>query len=147
MNCKEINNNLINAIEKSLSSDKQSAFEAHLSSCKSCAVSYQRFKNIYLTINTEVEKLTPNPFLAQKVWEKATTNTIAAKTTIIPFKRSAVISIAAAGVALGIVLGTLLNSASPKSTVNPKSDYYLQLADDYFPNNLYSPYEEIENND
>lgn len=146
MKCKEINNSFIYAIEKSLSSDEQSAFEKHLISCNSCSKSYQRFRNVYQSINTEVEEFTPNPFLAQKIWEKATAKTNTIKTPIVPFRRSAIVSIAAAGVALGIVLGTLLNSSS-QSTVNAKSEYYLQLAEDYFPSNLYSPYEELENND
>lgn len=145
MNCKEVNNNFINTIEKSLSADKQSAFEAHLSSCASCTESYRRFRSVYQSINIEVEGLTLNPFLAQKAWEKATAKVNAIETPIVPFRRSAIVSIAAAGVALGIVLGTLLNSSSP--TVNTNSEYSIQLADDYFPSNLYSPYEELDNND
>jgi anti-sigma factor RsiW len=145
MKCKEVNSNFINAVEKSLGTEEQSAFEMHLISCKSCSKSYQRFRNVYQSINTEVEEFTPNPFLAQKVWEKATAITNTVKTPIVPFRRSAIVSIAAAGVAMGIVIGTLLSSSS-QSTVNTKSEYYLQLADDYFPSNLYSPYEELENN-
>ncbi|HCY00165.1 MAG TPA: hypothetical protein DG754_08505 [Bacteroidales bacterium] len=146
MKCKEINNSFIYAIEKSLSSNEQSAFEKHLISCKSCSKSYQRFRNVYQSINTEVEEFTPNPFLAQKVWEKATANTNSIRTLIVPLQRSAIVSIAAAGVALGIVMGTLLSTSS-QSTINTNSEYYLQLAEDYFPSNLYSPYEELENND
>lgn len=146
MKCKEANNNFINAIEKSLNTGEQSAFEMHLISCKSCSKSFRRFRNVYQSINTEVEEFTPNPFLAQKVWEKATANSNAIKVPIVPFPRSAIVSIAAAGIALGIVIGTLLSTSS-QSTISTKSEYYLQLADDYFPSNLYSPYEELENND
>lgn len=146
MKCKEINNSFIYAIEKSLSSDEQSAFEKHLISCNSCSKSYQRFRNVYQSINAEVEEFTPNPFLAQKTWEKATANTNVTRTPVVPFRRSAIVSIAAAGVALGIVIGTLLNSPSD-SVINTKSEYYQQLAEDYFPSNIYSPYEELEDND
>ena len=145
MNCKKANTNYIDAIEKTLSHDEQKAFEQHITSCQTCSKSFQKVKEVYQSINAEVEEYAPNPFLAQKIWDRLSSKQNA-ESTIIPFTRRAVVSLAAAGIALGIVIGTLFNTSS-SSTVSPNDEQWTQLAEDYFPSDMFSPYEELKHND
>ncbi|HDP54796.1 MAG TPA: zf-HC2 domain-containing protein [Bacteroidetes bacterium] len=144
MNCKKTNTNFIDAIEKTLSNDEQKAFEQHIASCQTCSKSFQKVKEVYQSINAEVEEYAPNPLLAQKIWDRLSSKQNA-ESTIIPFTSRAVGSLAAAGIALGIVIGTLLNTSS--ATVSPNDEQWTQLAEDYFPSDMFSPYDELQHND
>lgn len=144
MNCKKTNTNFIDAIEKTLSNDEQEAFEQHIASCQTCSKSFQKVKEVYQSINAEVEEYAPNPLLAQKIWDRLSSKQNA-ESTIIPFTSRAVGSLAAAGIALGIVIGTLLNTSS--ATVSPNEEQWTQLAEDYFPSDMFSPYDELQHND
>lgn len=139
MRCKEVNRSFINAIEGNLSQKEQSAFDSHLSQCKECAVDFEQFKAIYQIPEQEIALYKPNPFMAQRVMQalKHNDTAIAVKTRpSIPV--SFAFSMAAAGIALGLTIGVLLNSFTQSYS---SGDTYEQLAEEFFPNNLFSPYE------
>ena len=147
MNCKEVNKNLLSFLDGDLKPEKQSRIEQHLANCERCSLALQNIKNIYSEINDEVDSLKTNPFLAQKVWNKVQANQSSSNVPVIPLKRSSIITIAAAGIALGIAIGSLLNSTVSINSNATSEQNWTQLADDYFPSEVFSPYENLPVNE
>lgn len=147
MNCKEAHKNLLSFLDGELQGEKQLAMEQHLSSCKSCQEALEKLQGIYAGIDAEVKAFEPNPYLASKVWSRIHSKQESVNVPVIPLRRAYIITTAAAGIAFGIAIGTLF-SASSTSDVNSTSEQnWTQLADDYFPSDIFSPYEEIIDND
>lgn len=142
MKCKEANKSFINVIEGNLSPKEQMVFHSHLDQCKECAIDFEQFKAIYQIPEQEIALYKPNPFMAQRVMralaDDETPITEKPRYSItVPFA----ISMAAAGIVLGLTIGTLLNSFTQSYS---GGDTYEQLAEEFFPSNLFSPYELIE---
>jgi anti-sigma factor RsiW len=147
MNCKEVNNNMLSFLEGNLNQEKESKMKMHLSGCSTCEKNLAKVKSIYQIIDEDKDSVEPNPFLATKVWEKVQSQKTSIEVPIIPLKRATIIYIAAAGIAFGIVIGSLLNTTLPHSENGGQEEYWTQLADDYFPNEVFSPYEQLDTND
>lgn len=144
MKCKDIHKNFTQALEQSLLENQKAAFEEHLEHCKSCSDAFKRFKSIYEIPSIEIGQYAPNPFMSQKVMQKVEQlSTQPKEPPRVALSRSIALSLAIAGIALGIVVGTLLSTAT--LTQNPNEDAFEQLAEEYFPSNLFSPYELIDN--
>src|SRR5690554_2707632 len=111
MKCKEANINLLSYLDGELNTEQQSRVEQHLASCEQCQVALENLKQIYIDIKGEKEQYQPNPYLATKVWCRLQTGNQSVKVPVIPMRRSAIATLAAAGIALGIAIGTLFNTS------------------------------------
>lgn len=129
-----------------LNDAKNTSIHQHIEKCESCAEVFQQIKDLYSTIEIEKKQFEPNPFLAQKVWSKVHSKSSAIGSPIIPFRRLTVVSIAAAGIFLGIAIGSLFNMILPTQSKNAEQEWS-QLADDYFPSEIFTPYENLDNNE
>ncbi|NHB67256.1 anti-sigma factor family protein [Perlabentimonas gracilis] len=145
MKCKEANINLLSYLDGELNTEQQSRVEQHLASCEQCQVALENLKQIYIDIKGEKEQYQPNPYLATKVWNRLQTSNQSVKVPVIPMRRSAIATLAAAGIAFGIAIGTLFN-ASVADTNGNNQDQWTQLADEYFPSDVFSPYEILDDN-
>ncbi|MDX9771136.1 MAG: zf-HC2 domain-containing protein [Tenuifilaceae bacterium] len=145
MKCKEANINLLSYLDGELNTEQQSRVEQHLASCEQCQVALENLKQIYIDIKGEKEQYQPNPYLATKVWNRLQTSNQSVKVPVIPMRRSAIAILAAAGIAFGIAIGTLFN-ASVADTNGNNQDQWTQLADEYFPSDVFSPYEILDDN-
>jgi len=130
-----------------LRGEKQIAMVQHLGSCQSCQEALGKLQGIYAVIDEEVKAFEPNPYLAAKTWGKIHTKQETVNIPVIPLRRAHIITIAAAGIAFGIAIGTLLNASFSEDMNSPSEQSWTQLADDYFPSDVFSPYEELVDND
>lgn len=147
MKCKEVNKNLLSFLDGELNKQQSEATDQHLAQCEACNRSYLRLKSIYSCIDDEIESYEPNPFLAQKIWDRIHTKESTIYAPVIPMRRTTIVTIAAAGIAFGIAIGSLLSSSVSTAPEGNTEQYWSQLADDYFPSEVYSPYEELNNNE
>lgn len=147
MECKEVNRSLLSYLDGDLNPSTHNDIEQHIANCEACLLMLQKIKGVYTEINQEVDSLTPNPYLAQKVWDKVHSNQPNVSAPVIPFKRSTIITLAAAGIALGIAIGSLLNASLSVNTNVSNEQSWTQLADDYFPSEVFSPYDDLNTND
>lgn len=145
MKCKKSNINLLSYLDGELDQEQQKRFEQHLTSCEQCQKALENLKQIYTGIEQEKEEYQPNPYLAVKVWDKLQTSNKSAKVPVIPLRRSTIVTIAAAGIAFGIAIGSLFSASLPNAQANAQ-DQWTQLADDYFPSDVFSPYENLDDN-
>jgi anti-sigma factor RsiW len=146
MNCKEVNKILISFLDGELNEAAQNSLQEHLNDCNECKKNLLQLEKIYSTIEIEKKEFSPNPYMAQKVWNKMQSSESTFKTPVVPMRRVTIITIAAAGVAFGVAIGSLLNSTIYNQPNNTNEQTWSQLADDYFPSDIYSPYEELNNN-
>ena len=147
MNCKKVNKNLLSFLDGDLNPTSKNSIEQHIVACESCQLTLQNLRGIYSEINNEVDSVQLNPYIAQKVWDKLHVDHSTSIVPIIPLRRSTIITIAAAGVALGIAIGSLLNSSVNSNSNTRNEQNWTQLANDYFPSDVYSPYEDLTIND
>jgi predicted anti-sigma-YlaC factor YlaD len=145
MNCKEVNKNLLSFLDGELNEAQNTSIKLHIEKCHNCATVFQQIRELYTTIEIEKEQFEPNPFLAQKVWSKVHSHSSTIASPIIPFRRLTVVSIAAAGIFLGVAIGSLFNIIIPTQSIGNEQEWS-QLADDYFPNEIFTPYENLDNN-
>lgn len=142
MSCKLSNINLLNYIDGDLDTETQATVKEHLENCLDCQENLAHLKSIYGIIELEKQAINPNPFLSSRIWEKVNQQYV----PIIPLRRYTIATIAAAGLTIGIVIGSLFNSTSSISVSTTSQQAWEQLADDYFPGDSFSPYENIPQN-
>jgi predicted anti-sigma-YlaC factor YlaD len=147
MNCKEINTNLIAYLENSLSKAVHQAFENHVSACDSCKKMVTNFSKVYNYIDQEKKEYTHNHYLGVKIWNRIETSKHKDVAPMVPFRRFALTSIAAAGLIIGIALGTLLSSLIFTDNNVAADHTWAQLTEEYFPSEVYQPYNELSNNE
>lgn len=147
MNCKEAHKNLLSFLDGELPREKQIAIEQHLSPCKSCQEALAKLQGIYAGIDEEVKAYVPNAYLASKVWSKVNSKHELVNVPVIPMRRAHIITIAAAGIAFGIAIGSLFNASLSENVNSTSEQNWTQLADDYFPSDVFSPYEELVDNE
>lgn len=125
---------------------KQQKLDEHLKSCSKCAQMYSQMEVIYGSIQNEVDNFTVSPNFSQQVMskiERMEGHKELPKT--VKLRPSTAISIAAAGIALGITIGTLMDSLADYQGLNSEIAQE-QMAEEYFPTDLFSPYDELDNN-
>jgi anti-sigma factor RsiW len=144
MKCKESNINLLSYLDGELDREKHDRLEQHLASCEQCQKALENVKHIYTGIEQEKEEYQPNPYLAAKVWD-ALHSKKSINVPIIPLRRTTIVTIAAAGIAFGIAIGSLFSASLSNADGNTQNQWS-QLADEYFPSDVFSPYENLDDN-
>ncbi|MFP4556994.1 MAG: anti-sigma factor family protein [Bacteroidales bacterium] len=143
MKCKKVNKNMMGLLDGTLDSNMQGQIQNHLNSCTKCYKEFNALKDIYAAIEIEKDEFKANPFMAQKIWDRIHSPQAKLSGIIIPIRRMAIASIAAAGIVFGIAIGSLLNNMLFNGGYNTTEQEWSQLADDYFPNQVFSPYDEL----
>lgn len=141
MNCKTVNTNLSSFIEGNLPFETQQEIAIHLNSCSQCKHQLQVLKSVLEEVENEKSELIANPFLAQKIWSMAEPMVA----PIIPLRAKTIVTIAAAGLAIGFIIGSLTNNFNSNS-IQSSDQTWEQLAEDYFPSDNLSPYDNFSNN-
>lgn len=143
MNCKEVNTRIIAYIDRELDDSQRAQFAEHLSVCSKCKELVSRMQLVYGEIEVEKNEFSPNPFLGNKVWQKIQDSNSAERVPIVPLRKMSIAYIAAAGIFLGIALGTFFSSVLFDSSTDSTEQTWTQLADEYFPADIYEPYEDL----
>lgn len=147
MNCKSINKNLLSYLDGEMDKVSEKNIRDHLQICNTCQIALEKLKEVYLSIDLEKKAVETNAFMAQKVWDKIHNSHNLVDAPIIPMRRLTLVTLVAAGLALGIAVGSLLNSSVHNNKSDVLEQSWTQLADDYFPTEFYSPYEELNSNE
>jgi predicted anti-sigma-YlaC factor YlaD len=147
MKCKEINTKFIEYLEKELNETQIQQFEGHISTCTNCKKAFNSFIRIYAEIEFEKNEFSPDPFLGQKIWSKIDVKEKSYNSPILSIRRVAFTSIAAAGLFIGIIMGSLINSLILSSVNDEIEQSWTLLTEEYFPSEIYRPYEELANNE
>ncbi len=141
MNCKTVNTNLSSFIEGNLPFEAKQEIAIHLNSCSQCKYKLQVLKSVLEEVEIEKNELNANPFLAQKIWSMAEPMVA----PIIPLRTKTIVTIAAAGLAIGLIIGSVTNYFNTNS-IQSSDQTWEQLAEDYFHSDNLSPYDNFTNN-
>lgn len=138
MNCNDFNTGIITYLEGQLPAESIRQFELHMNSCTECSQRFSILQSTWEQISAEKNELQPNPYLAQRVWARVQP----LSAPVIPFRLKTIATLVAAGLALGIAIGSLAESAN----FNQTETTWEQLAEDYFPSESLSPFDNVTNN-
>ncbi len=138
MNCNNYKKHILSYLDGELHQDWSNDFEKHLTGCDSCKFEVEKLKMAYKLIDAEKSEFKTDPFMSTRVLATLNKTDISTSSSRYPFQYLTIASLAAAGIAIGILIGSLYstNTSIPETTkVNQEWD---QLADEYMP--------EVENN-
>jgi predicted anti-sigma-YlaC factor YlaD len=139
MNCKDFNRLMLPYIDGDIIGKMAEECELHLNDCSTCRDTFVRVQDIYGAIGSEKSQFTPSPFLAERVLALAREKHIRVQQTR-SIRYLAVPTLAAASVAMGIVLGSMLSTISAFTVSPDDTDSIELLADEYLPNSGNNPY-------
>jgi anti-sigma factor RsiW len=146
MKCKDVNRMLYSFLDGELNEDMHRKVQQHVSTCTKCIETISHLREINSVIEAEKASVELNTFFAQKVVDRLQSKSNQASAPIIPLRRITVVSIAAAGIFLGVLIGSMANAYLISKPSDGFDYQWSQLADDYFPNEPYSPYDELSDN-
>jgi anti-sigma factor RsiW len=147
MSCKIFETKLLSYLDGEVDSTLRAQIEAHLSSCHKCQEELYLLQRAYSIIDNEKQSIQTNPFLNSKVWEKLKQENEKLQIPIIPLRKFAFTTIAAAGLAIGLVIGSMISRTNYQMANSASETEWEQLADEYFPNETFSPYEQLPTNE
>ncbi|MBN1989852.1 MAG: zf-HC2 domain-containing protein [Bacteroidales bacterium] len=129
MTCKTLNNKMLLYIDGNLSSNESIKLEEHLHSCEKCKKLFEQVSQTYALINEEKGLAEADKDFASQIWKQVHKNRELKQTPSI-IKLSIITTLAAAGIALGVIVGGTFNEISLQNT---NTETWEQLADEYFP--------------
>lgn len=129
MTCESINSKMLLYIDGNLNHEEVIQFEEHLLSCKKCKTLFEQVSNTYALIDTEKNTAIANSDYAEQIWQQAqkTKRMVQPVNTL---RISVITTLAAAGIALGIMVGGTFNKVNLQGA---STENWEQLADEYFP--------------
>ena len=116
MSCKDYQKQIISYLDKELHQDLANVLNQHINECKSCSAALERLKSAYSAIESEKSEYTPNEFLSAKVLAKITSNKIGYSPNMVSLRYYTIVGLAAAGIAIGIFIGSLYSTSSTIQT-------------------------------
>lgn len=147
MSCKIFETKLLSYLDGEVDSTLRAKLETHLSSCRKCQEKLYLLQRVYSIIDNEKQNIQTNPFLNSKVWENLKQENEKLNIPIIPLRKFALTTIAAAGLAIGLVIGSMISTTNNQMASSSSETEWDQLADEYFPNETFSPYEQLPTNE
>lgn len=129
MTCESINSKMLLYIDRNLNHKEAIQFKEHLLSCKKCKTLFEQVSCTYALINTEKDLAIASSNNAKQIWQQAQQS----KRIVQPvnmLRISVITTLAAAGIALGIMVGGTFNKLNLQGT---STETWKQLADEYFP--------------
>lgn len=138
MSCKEYQKQIISLLDGKLHQELANELNSHLNGCESCREALDKLSNAYSLIELEKSEFKNNPFLSAKILAKIDNKRVSNSNAGASLRYLTIVSLAAAGIALGILIGTLYNKNTSIDTTSTIKTWDQQLADEYMP--------EVENN-
>lgn len=138
MTCQKYQKHILSYLDGELHQEQANEFENHLLSCENCKLELTKSKMVYNLIEAEKSEFKPDPFMSARVVAKITNKELHASLNTYSLRYLAISSLAAAGMAIGVLIGTLYSSTTSLSENSTTSQEWDQLADEYMP--------EVENN-
>ncbi|NVO10109.1 MAG: zf-HC2 domain-containing protein [Bacteroidales bacterium] len=138
MSCKDYQKQIILLLDGKLHQKLANELNSHLNGCKSCREALEKLSKAYSLIELEKSEFKNNPFLSAKILAKIDNKRVSSSDAGVSLRYLTIVSLAAAGIALGILIGTLYNKNRSIEASSTIQTWDQQLADEYMP--------EVENN-
>ena len=118
----------------------------HLDACIECKRRLDVLLRVYAHVEDEKSEYKPNQLLASSVWARANSKPKQYLGSLPPIRAIAITTLAAAGIALGVVLGTIFNGYVERIQLAEQG--WQSLTHEYFPDEkLFIPYDYIDTDD
>ena len=137
MSCKRFQKHIIAYLDGELHQELVSELNEHLKNCKSCNKAMANLSTAYGLIESEKSEFKADPFMSARVLAKINAKELHFSTIGVSLRYLTITSLAAAGIAFGILIGTLYSTNSSIET-SSTTQAWDQLANEYMP--------EVENN-
>lgn len=140
MNCKNYQKQIYKYLDGELPPDAAMQFELHIKSCKACELTLANLQAVNKLIEDEKNEFKPNPFITSRVISKLSNEESFSAEPRYTLRYLTIATLAAAGIAIGIMIGSLFAS---KTTLLENSSSSLavdQLADEFMPEGDNNPY-------
>jgi anti-sigma factor RsiW len=144
MSCKDYQKQIISYLDGELHQDLADMLNQHITECKSCSKTFATLKNVYATVESEKAEFKVDAFMSARVLAKIKNRETSYSTSRISLRYLTLVGLAAAGIAFGILIGTLYNSNSSVQTTTSIQEGD-QLAEEYMPEIENNPYDLIAN--
>jgi len=146
MNCNDYQKQIISYLDGELHQDLANDFENHLTGCNSCKIESEKLKMVYNLIDTEKLEFKTDPFMSARVLAKIEYKKSKYSESKISLRYITITSLAAAGIAIGIIIGSIYTSNNSIDILSAQE--WEQLADEYMPETDNNPYSlEISTNE
>lgn len=140
MNCKAIQKQILSYLDGELHGEMAINFEKHITDCKNCQSEVERLKIVNSIIDTEKTEFKPNPFMSARVLAKLSSKEVSIPKHKATLRYLTISSLAAAGVTIGIIIGSLFSSVNTTTDIASTTQEWEQLADEYMPEVDNNPY-------
>lgn len=137
MKCKNYNKQLYQYLEGKLPKGMAMEIEKHLIECKVCEYTLLQLKEVDKLIETEKSEFKHDAFLSARIISKLTKSEPIHEPKY-TLRYITITSLAAAGLIIGVLIGSLFTSSNELIEETSATTAYEQLADEYIP--------EVENN-
>ncbi len=136
MNCKNYQKHILSYLDGELNQDVANDLNNHIKECTRCNDALVKLTKAYSIIASEKSEFKADAFMAARVLAKIKNKEVDNSSKVFSLRYYTIASLAAAGIAIGILIGTLYSTNSSVQT--PTTQEWDQLADEYMP--------EVENN-
>lgn len=139
MNCKNYNKQLYQYLDGELPKDMAMQFEQHIKDCKSCENALIKLQVLNKLISDEKNEFVADPFMSSRVISRLSKSEPVAEQNF-TLRYLTITSLAAAGIVIGIFIGSLFASNSTLFEDTTSTLAFEQLADEYMPEVDNNPY-------
>lgn len=139
MNCKNYNQQLYQYLEGDLSEALAMEIKKHIKECKVCEYDLIRLTQVTKLIDAEKSEFKFDPFMSARIITKLTKPEPLADQKY-SLRYLTITTLAAAGLIIGILIGSLFTSSSDLIDDTSSTAAYEQLADEYMPAVENNPY-------
>jgi hypothetical protein len=134
MNCKKYQKQIISYLDGELRQDLANELNTHVSGCKKCNEALENLQHVYRLIESEKSEFYTDTNLSTKILTKIKSK----KSNGLPLRYTTIASLAAAGIAFGILIGTLYTTNSEIKSASTQD--WEQLTEEYMPVVENNPY-------
>lgn len=132
MECREVQNNLFAYMEREISPDDISAFEAHISGCESCTRILAGYRAMEAAIEAE-KAIEPNPFASTRILQRLESEEEKHRPLVIPALRPLLATLVLfLALMTGFLIGNRGMMRTPNTTIENqqieilKSDFHIK---------------------
>lgn len=143
MNCKLYQKQLVKYLDGELPSELAMQLQEHISKCSTCSNMLEQLQSIDKAVEDEKNGFIQNPLLTQRVMINLNKVAIDPDESRFSIRYITIATLAAAGLAIGILIGTLFTSSTSSLNDSSSASVYEQLADEYIPEVDNNPYNQI----
>lgn len=138
MNCKDYQKQIISYLDGELHQSIAYDLEEHMKGCPECEESFNILMKAYNLIEVEKSEFKLDSFMSARILARLKDKESRYSSKVLNLRYYTVASLAAAGIAIGILIGSLYSTDSSIQTSSTQE--WEQLADEYMPEIDNNPY-------